>query len=115
MKTTRIEMVETKITTWKCDFCDNESEGNRGCCGTQPIMSCKICEGDCCREHRTWYSEDDWGDYPYGFYVCPNCKPDADKAWAYAEEFAGRHDDIIEKAMEWYATVTVEKLTLEEE
>ncbi|KKL78969.1 hypothetical protein LCGC14_2019520 [marine sediment metagenome] len=100
MRTTRIEMVEKEITTWKCDFCDKESEGNSGCCGVRPIMICKICNKDCCREHRHWYSEDDWGDYPYGFYACPNCEPNTTLAWDWAMEYAGRHDDIIEVTME---------------
>lgn len=105
MKTTRIEMVEEKITTWKCDFCDKESEGNSGCCGVRPIMSCHICEKDCCREHRTWYSEDHWSDYPHGFYACPNCEPTATLAWEWAEEYAGRHDDIVEVTMERYKEI----------
>ena len=102
MKTKRIEMIEKEITTWKCDFCDKESEGNQGCCGTRPIMECKICDKDICYDHRHFYTEDDWSDYPHGFYACTSCKPEADKAWEYAEAFASRHEDIVEKAMEWY-------------
>ncbi len=102
MITTRIEMVEKKITIYKCDFCNNFSEGNQGCCGVRPIQSCQMCKKDICHTHRHWYSEDDWGDRPYGLYVCDDCKPDADKAWEWALEYAGRHDDIIEKMMEWY-------------
>ena len=105
MKTTRIEMIEKEITTWKCDFCDKESEGNQGCCGVRPIMSCTICKSDICYSHRAWYTEDDCSDYPHGFYACPTCEPNATLAWKWAEEYAGRHDDIVEVTMKRYKEI----------
>lgn len=87
MRTTRVEtkVVEEEITTYTCDFCDYSTERNQGCCGVQPIMSCSICEQDVCPDHRHWFSDDHWSDYPDGFYACPDCQPLAQELWDNAE------------------------------
>lgn len=94
MKTTRKVMVEKEITTWKCDLCDYTTENNRGCCGSSPIMTCWICNRDCCSDCRFFFTEDWDEDYPRGFRACSDCKEEADKAWEMALDVAGRHEDI---------------------
>lgn len=100
MRTTKTIMVEKKITTCKCDFCESTTQNNSGCCGVAPIMYCTICEKDMCHRHRKFYTEDEWEDYPYGFYACPDCQPTAGMNWMWLQENAGRLDDIVEEAIE---------------
>ena len=100
MRDTRVEMVEQKITTYKCDFCDFSTENNRGCCGTAPIMPCSICDKDACREHRDFFTEDPYEDYPYGFYACKDCEPLARKNWDWFTTYADRHADVVRLTIE---------------
>ncbi len=110
MRTKRIEMVEKEITTWKCDFCDFSTEKNTGCCGVSPINMCHYCKKDICREHCNWYSEDDWGDRPAGFYACGECNPRAKMAWELADQFAGRHDSIFEVTDKYFNDENLEEI-----
>jgi len=93
MRTKRIEMIPKEITTCTCDFCETTTEENRGCCGYATIMSCTICNKDCCRNHRTILSEFPNEDYP-DLVICPECLPKAQEAWDIATYIAGRHEDI---------------------
>lgn len=93
MRTTRTEMIPTTITTYTCDFCNFTTENNRGCCGYSAVMSCTICDKDCCHNHRTILSEIPNEDYP-SLVICPDCLPKAERAWNIATYIAGRHDDI---------------------
>ena len=92
----RKRMITETITTYKCDFCDFSTKSNRGCCGVRPVMSCSTCNKDTCHKHRDFITEDYVSDYPTGLYVCPDCQPVAHKAWEWAQEHAGRYDDIYE-------------------
>lgn len=85
-----------KVTMWKCDLCDFQIEDNRGCCGTAPIMQCRMCGKHACREHRAFFTEEQWADYPHGFYACSECEEEAREAWDNAVEEAGRHEDILD-------------------
>ena len=96
MKTVEKKMVEVEVTTWKCDLCDFTTQSNKGCCGTAPIMSCWVCGKDVCRNHRHFFSENPWEDYPRGFYACDECHGEAQAAWDDAVEVAGRYDDILD-------------------
>ena len=109
MRTTKTITVEKGVTTYKCDFCDYSTENNRGCCGTAPIMTCEFCEKDICRKHRDFFTEDHWSDYPYGFWACPDCQPKAEEAWDWAQEHAGRHDDIVDVTTARFREITVAK------
>ena len=100
MKTTKKILVEKEITTWKCDFCDFTSEGNRGCCGWHPLMTCDVCDKDVCSEHYNFYSEEPWADYPSGVIACPDCNPAVKQNWEWLTVYAGRHDDIVEETIE---------------
>lgn len=102
MRTTEIKtrVVKEKITTFKCDFCDFSTKSNKGCCGVRPIMECSICNKDICYEHRDFLTEDHWSDYPSGLYICPDCEPIAKQAWGWAQEYAGRYDDICDVTRE---------------
>ena len=100
MRTTRKELVEKEITTYACDFCDFTTENNRGCCGVAPIMYCNICGKDCCHEHREFYTEDHWSDYPDGLYACPECQPRAYSNFMWLEENAARGDDIVQMTID---------------
>lgn len=88
-------------TTYKCDFCDRSTIDNHGCCGWQPIMSCDICDKDVCRDHREFYTEDAWSDYPRGVMSCPDCNAAVKQNWEWLEINAGRHDDIIKKTIDF--------------
>ena len=94
MRTTRKEMVEIIMTTYKCDFCDFSIDTNKGCCGSAPIMKCNVCEKDMCHDHRHYY-EEGGGDYP-DLVVCSECNKVVEPAWEWAEDNAGRYDDISE-------------------
>ena len=99
MQTKGIRMVEQKYTVWKCDFCDYETETNRGCCGTAPIMSCDFCGKDACRDHREYYRENEWEDYP-DFIACKDCIDIANKCQYIAGQVAERYDnwwDVVKK------------------
>lgn len=95
MRTVEKKMVEIEEVTWKCDLCDFTTKSNKGCCGTAPIMKCKVCGNDVCRKHRTFFTEDLWADYPYGLYACDNCLEEVQSAWDEAQCVANRHDDIL--------------------
>ncbi len=94
MKWTEERTIE--VTMWKCDLCDFQTESNKGCCGTAPIMQCWICCKHVCRSHRHFFSEDWHSDYPRGFYACDECREEAQRAWDDALEMAGRYDDILD-------------------
>lgn len=93
----RTEMIEKEIMTWSCDFCDQSTEINSGCCGTRQIMSCAICKKDCCREHRESFYEMDQ-DYP-DITVCANCQPKFTIAWDKTDEWAKRYDNYADVAV----------------
>lgn len=94
MRTTRTVVVEKEITTYKCDFCEYQTENNNGCCGQRSIMICGICGKDACSVHRKSFYEYDQ-DYP-DITVCADCLPIFEHVWNYAIREAGRGDDISE-------------------
>ena len=110
MRSKRTEMIPKEITTYKCDLCNFSTESNTGCCGSAPIQVCRYCKNDMCREHRHWYSEDDWGDRPYGFYACDTCNNKVSMAWDLALQFAGRHDDMHEITDEYFNNEKLEEI-----
>lgn len=92
-------MVEEEVTICKCDFCDFETDHNRGCCGSHPVMQCCFCGKDGCKDHRKQYWENEWEDYP-DFTACEACIPKVDFCQYVAEQTAGRYDiwrDIVRK------------------
>lgn len=103
MITSRTILVEKVITTHKCDYCDYSTENNTGCCGWRPVMKCHLCSKDCCRDHVEYFEEVPC-DYPY-LVVCEGCKEWAVAAWEWANETAGRHDDLREMIMKMYKEV----------
>ena len=100
MRSTKTIMVEKEVTTWKCDFCDYQTDHNKGCCGSAPVMKCNFCEKDACREHRKAYFENSWTqDYP-DFMACEDCIPKADKCEYIATQVAGRYEiwtEVVDK------------------
>jgi len=99
MRTKTTKMIEKEVLICKCDFCDFETDHNRGCCGSSPVMECSFCNKDGCREHRKNYRENDWEDYP-DFTACEACIPKVDFAEFVAGEIAGRYDiwrEVVEK------------------
>jgi len=97
--TKRKVMVEKEVTTWKCDFCDTQTDHNSGCCGTSRIMRCSFCGKDACRDHRKVYWENDWEDYP-DFCACQDCMPRVDQCEYIARQVAGRYDiwrEVVQK------------------
>ena len=101
MRTERIELIPTKIVTWKCDFCETFTDDNRGCCGSSTIMTCSTCGKHMCYGHRYYYQEDSSSDYP-DVVICPECNPKFKESWEYVVETADRHDDITEIAIEQF-------------
>jgi flavoprotein len=96
MKTTRTELREVVILIAKCDFCEYKVETEQPYVSHGQIACCTICNKHMCPRHRTSFSED--GDTVDAF-VCPECEPKFRKAWDWALENAGRHDDILEIAV----------------
>ncbi len=88
------EMVPKITRHWKCDHCDKEVTGSNGCCGWSTINSCCICGKDFCHDHGEYFSEDAGEDYPHGVHACDDCKEEAERAWDYATETAGRYEDM---------------------
>lgn len=105
MRTSRTEMVEKIVTTYRCDFCSFSTEHNSGCCGYSAIMSCSICEKDMCHKHRHVYEEEPWSDSYPDFVVCPDCNPDLSVAWNWALCNARRHDSIVEVTKEAFERI----------
>lgn len=89
-------MIEEVKHHFKCDFCESETDNNRGCCGCRQIEDCWICGKHACYKHRNWFSEDHDSDHPRGFYCCQDCEEEAQAAWSEALSSAGRYEDIIE-------------------
>lgn len=97
MRNTRTIMIPKEITTYTCDICGVSTENNKGCCGTRFIMECDLCDNDCCRDCRKFFTEDYSGDdYPDGIMACKNCIPYAKELWEWGVQNAGRYDDIVE-------------------
>ena len=99
MRTKIKRMVEQEVTICKCDFCDYETDHNRGCCGSSPVMQCSFCGKDGCREHRKSYWENEWEDYP-DFTACADCIETVDFCEYVARQIAGRYDiwrDTVKK------------------
>ncbi len=102
MRSTKTIVVEKEVTTWKCDFCDFQTDDNRGCCGSAPIMQCSFCGKDACRNHREAFFENYSDDYP-DFYACEDCIPKVNKCNYIAEQIAGRYDiwtEVVKKVYE---------------
>lgn len=96
MTITEKEVITKKIVKiYHCDFCDRTSENGLR------VVTCKICGRQACRLHITYYAEYHSGD-TYDICVCKECDTTFSRAWYYALENAGRHDDIVEVALEEY-------------
>ena len=95
MKTTKKVIIEKEIDVYKCDFCDYETEHPEG----WSITQCDICKRHCCRHHREIYTEDPYSD-KVDIITCLDCKPLMDMAWEWAQDNAGRYDDISEIAIQ---------------
>ncbi len=106
-------MVKKKITTWTCDLCGYQTKSNKGCCNDFPVERCSFCGKDCCRNCRKFLSEDFWSDYPSGLNACKECEPKATEAWEWADDNAGRHDDIEEVTMKRFKELTSEQAEAE--
>lgn len=94
MKWETTEMVPKTTTHWKCDFCETKKSGTNGSCGWAFIRSCDLCGKDFCHDHGKYFTEDPQEDYPHGIDACVDCKEEAEKAWDYAIETAGRYEDM---------------------
>lgn len=101
MRTKTTKLVEKEVTICKCDFCDFETDHNRGCCGSSPVMQCAFCGKDGCKDHRKSYWENEYDDYP-DFTACADCIPKTDFAQYVAGEIAGRYDiwrEVVDKIL----------------
>lgn len=110
MRTTKKVLVEKEVTTWKCDFCDFETEHNHGCCGTRTIHDCSFCGKDCCKDHRKLYWENPWGDDYPDFCACQDCIEKADKCEYIAHQVAGRYDgwwDVVKRFTTTLMTMSI--------
>ncbi len=99
MRTKTTKTYEKEVTVYKCDFCDYETDHNRGCCGSSPVMQCYFCGKDGCSNHRKSYWENEWEDYP-DFTACADCIPKVEKCEQIARMAAGRYDiwrDFVKK------------------
>lgn len=96
MKWTTTKMIKEVKHHFKCDFCEIETDDNRGCCGCRTIEGCWICGKHACRLHRNFFTEEEWEDRPRGFYCCQDCEEEAKAAWSEATVSAGRYEDILD-------------------